>query len=338
VAQQNINVVQPGGLNAYSADPLVRAAIADSVYNTYRPYPTLSAVNLPVYVGVSDYHSMQATLSRQSGAFTYLVAYTLSQLQGTVATDYATIDPFEGWQERDYGVLSTDRTHVLNVSWTWRLGTPVKSGIGKFLLGDWNLSGISTWSTGQPFRPFFSGALNDQMANAWWGTHDYNGGGGQSTPGDIAPTYSCNPNTGGGNVAPGERIWDVSCVGIPAFGTSGPNYPPDTVRGPGRSFHDLTIFKDFGLGGSRRLQLRFGVFNLFNQAYPDLIGNTDVNSELYVTCNNEVSGIPNGAGGTETRCNPQGGFAFRQDSLDNFGTVNTKRGHRVVEVAVRLFF
>jgi hypothetical protein len=340
VGQQDHNTIPPGGLNVYSTDPLVRAGIADSVYNSYRPYAGLSSINLPIYAGVSDYKSLQATLSRQSGAFTYLVAYTLSQAKGTLATDFAQLDPFAGWEERDYGVLATDRTHVLNVSWTWRLGSPAQSGIGKVLLNDWNLSGISTWSSGQPYRPFFSGPLGGgQMSAAWWGTHDYYGGGGASVPGAITPTYSCNPNVGGGNVALGEPVWDVNCVGIPAFGQSGPNYPPDTLRTPGRSFHDLTVFKDFGLGGARRLQLRFGVFNLFNQAYPDMLANTDIYRDLETQCAVSVT-VPNGAGGTQSVCDATipGNFSFTSNTLANFGKVNSKRGHRVVEVALRLFF
>jgi hypothetical protein len=340
VGQQNVNIVNEGGLfSAYSSDPLLLAAMDGNVYNRYRNYPTLSDVNLPVYVGVSDYHSMQATLSRQSGDFTYLVAYTLSQAKGTVAGDFATLDPFPSWEERDYGILPTDRTHILNVSWSWRLPSPSSGGLKKALLGDWNLTGISTWSTGQPFRPFFSGDLGgDQAERAWYGTQNYAGGGGTSTPGGITPTYSCDPNAGGGNVGLGEKIWDVGCIGIPGFQQTGPYYPPDTLRTPGRQFHDLTMFKDFSLGGSRRLQLRLGMFNIFNQAYPDMINNQDVDNQLNTTCNSQVSGVPNGAGGTATVCDPTAGYSFTDNTLSNFGKVITKRGHRTVELAVRFFF
>jgi hypothetical protein len=338
VGAQNINVIQPGGLNtAYSQDPLLRAALDANVYNSLRPYSALAQINLPVYVGVSDYHSLQTTLSRQSGRFTYLVAYTLSQSKGTVAVDFAALDPFADWRDRDYGVLPTDRTHVVNTSWTLRLGAPVKQAVAKHLLNDWNLSGVSTWSSGAPFRPAFSGDLGSgAMSNAWWGTGDYVGGNGNGLPGAIAPTYSCNPSLGGGQV--NEKVWDIGCIGIPAFGQSGPNYPPDTLRTPGRSFHDLTVFKDFGLGGARRLQLRFGVFNIFNQAYPDTIANNDIDGTLNTQCNSRISGVPDGAGGTVSVCDPQGGFTLTDNALANFGKIVTKRGHRVAEVAVRLFF
>lgn len=340
VGQQNVNIVPEGGLfSAYSSDPLLLAALDGNVYNTFRRYPTLSTVNMPVYVGVSDYNSIQATLSRQSGDFTYLVAYTLSEAKGTVTADFAVLDPFPGWEDRDYGILPTDRTHILNLSWSWRLPSPAKSGLGKWILGDWNLTGISTWSSGQPYRPFFAGDLGgDQAERAWWGTQDYAGGGGSGTPGGVTPLYNCNPNLGAGNAALGEKVWDIGCIGIPAFGQSGPNYPPDTLRTPGRSFHDLTVFKDFDLGGARRLQVRLGMFNIFNQAFPDMINFTDIDRELNTTCNVQVSGVPNGAGGTGTVCDPTAGYSFTDNTLQNFGKVINKRGHRTVELALRFFF
>jgi len=340
VAQQQQNILEAGGLMAYSNDPLLRAAMATETVNRYRPYPTLGNVRYPTYVGESNYNSLQATLSRQSGNFTYLVAYTLSKSMGSTATDFAALDPTSDWKTRDYGILATDRTHILNASWTWRLGAPVKEGALKFLLNDWNLSGISTFTSGQPFRPFFDGSQlgSDAMERAWWGTQDYVGGGGLGVPGGIAPTYSCNPSLGAGNAKVGEKIWDISCIGIPGFGQTGPTQPPNTLRLPGKSFHDLTVFKDFGLGGARRLQLRFGVFNIFNQAYADTISFQDIDTQLATTCQ-QVSGVNNGNGGvTDNVCVPTGTFAYTTNTLANFGKILTKRGHRSIEFAVRLFF
>jgi hypothetical protein len=341
VAQQQQNVLGPGGLYAYSQDPLLLAAMATETVNRYRPYPTLGNVRYPTYVGLSNYNSLQATLSRQTGAFTYLITYTLSRVKGTTNTDFAALDPtvISNWETRDYGILAIDRTHVVNASWTWRLGAPVKEGVLKFLTNDWNLSGISTYSSGQPWRPFFAGNQlgSDAMERAWYGTQDYAAAGGLGLPGAITPTYSCNPNLGS-SAAAGDKIWDISCIGIPAYGQTGPNNPPNILRLPGKSFHDLTVFKDFGFGGDRRLQLRFGVFNIFNQAYPDMINFADIDTNLETSCT-QVSGVPNGNGGTtDNVCVPTAGFSFTDNTVSNFGKVLTKRGHRTVEFAVRLFF
>jgi hypothetical protein len=355
VMTQEQNNVAPGGLNAYSAEmkqqypeysePLLRAAINDAAYNKYRNFPTLGGIELPVYVGESNYHSLQATLSRQTGSFTYLLAYTLSQAKGHVGDDtYTNLDPtvIPNWQDRSWGILRTDRTHIFNASWSWRLGAPVKEGALKYLVNDWNLSGISTYSSGQPFRPFFDGSNlgSDAMEAAWYGTHSYaNGGADAGVPGPITPTYSCDPNIGGSPAA-GEKIWDINCIGIPAFGETGPTYPPNTLRLPGKSFHDLTVFKDFALGGSRRLQLRLGVFNIFNQAYADTVSFSDIDTTLKTTCT-QVAHVPNGIGGdsgSPGTCDPLLPFAFDDTTKNNFGNIRTKRGHRTVEFAVRLFF
>ncbi len=335
--QQNINYVGLGGLYAYSQNPLLLAAMTSSVYNSFRPYPNLPAINLTVYEGVSNYNSLQATLAKQAGNFTYLIAYTLSQAKGTVTNDNAVLDPYPNWQTRDYGILPLDRTHILNLSWTWRLPSPAKGGL-RYLVNDWNLSGISTWSSGEPFRPYFEGDLGSGgIVQAWYGSNDFNGGSGTNTPGGITPTYSCNPNTGASN-NPGSKVWNVGCVGVPAFGQTGPFYPTNTLRTPGRMFHDLTVFKDFPLGGARRLQLRVGAFNIFNQAYPDMINNQDIDFHLNTQCNSRVSGVPNGSGGTATVCDPTAGFSFTSNTLANFGKIVTLRGHRTVELAVRFFF
>jgi hypothetical protein len=329
------NVLQQGQLYGdYSTDPLLLAALDGNVYNSFKPYPTLSNVRYPVYSGLSDYKSLQATLSRQSGSFTYLVAYTLSQAKGTVATDFQPLDPIGDYKTRDYGTLLTDRTHILNLSWTWRLGSPASGGFGKILLNDWNVSGISSFISGQPYRPSFGGDLgSDQMANAWNGTHDFQG---NPLPGDIIPVYSCNANTGASGVS--DKIWDIGCIGIPGYQQQGPNYPPDALRLPGRQVHDLTIFKDFALGGARRLQFRIGFFNIFNQAFADMTNSQDIDTVLDTDCNVRVSGVPNGAGGTATVCDPTAGFVYRANALSNFGKIITKHGHRSIEMALRFFF
>ena len=49
--------------------------------------------------------------------------------------------------------------------------------------------------------------------------------------------------------------------------------------------------------------------------------------------------MPNGAGGfADNVCDPTGGYTFTQNTIDNFGKIITKRGRRVVEFALRLFF
>ena len=54
-------------------------------------------------IGESNYNGLQMTLSRQTGRFTYLAAYTYSKFKGTIGNDFAQIDPLD--PARSYGYL-----------------------------------------------------------------------------------------------------------------------------------------------------------------------------------------------------------------------------------------
>ncbi len=349
-AQLQINSVPVGTFssgrvgNADLSIPVDRSALTSSVINSRRPFPTLQNVNIFEPIGRSNYNGLQLTLSRQTGRFTYLAAYTYSKFKGTVGNDFAQIDPLD--PARSYGVLLGDHPHNLAFSWTARLGDPVQgSGFGKAVLNGWNLSGVSTYVSGWPIRLGFSGDLStDQAKLGWFGTKDFLGYSrdfGQGSIGAITPTFTCDPTISGSKV--GDKVLDVKCVGIPAFGESGPFSSPYDLRSPARNFHDVTVFKDFRFGQSeKRIQIRAGVFNLFNQAYPIAPagpGGSDIDVNLEANCNRKLSGVPNGAGGTSDNvCDPTGGYTFTQNTIDNFGKILTKRGRRVVELALRLFF
>ena len=124
-----------------------------------------------------DYDSLQATLSRQSGNFTYLVAYTLLQGAGHGgAPTTRPLDPIGDFETRNYGILP-HRPHphperLLDVAARRPDQRRARQGPAERL----ELSGISTWIGGQPRRPVYGGDLgSDQVANAWRGTHDYAG-------------------------------------------------------------------------------------------------------------------------------------------------------------------
>jgi hypothetical protein len=282
---------------------------------------------------------MQLTLNRQTGRFNYLVAYTLSKATGTVGGDFSDIDPLE--EARTTGVLPFDRRHILNVSWTAQLGSPAESNrFARALVNDWHLSGVSTFLSGTPIRLGFSGDLGtDQMARAWWGTHDF-ANFDASAPGDITPTFACDPRLSGGSDV-GDKILDINCIGIPGLGQTGPFTAPYDLRSPTRNFHDLTVFKNFYMNDSTRIQFRAGFFNIFNQAYPTYNnpGSTDIDLALETACNARINGVPDGTGGTvDNACDPTGGFQFTENTIANFGRIFTKRGHRVVEFALRFFW
>jgi hypothetical protein len=338
-----LNYVEPGSLtgfygNADLDNPLHRAALAPDVVASFRTFPAWgNGSQWYQYEARSRYHALQATLSRPAGRrFQYFLNYTFSRVRGTTGDDYAVIDPLDP-AGRSYGTAPQDRTHIFNASYTVSLPDPIRSGnaVLRHLLNGWRLSGITSYRSGAPFRLVLSGDIqSEQMALAWWGT-DAHGNGTQQAGGSVAPVFLSDPRLGGSEV--GDKILDLDRIGLPALGESGDFQPPYYLRLPGRWTWDVTVFKDFALGGTKRLQLRFGFFNLFNQAAPGSIG--DIDLTLSTECNVKVDGVPNGAGGvSDDVCDPSRGFSFTKQTKENFGKIITKRGHRVIELAARFEF
>lgn len=351
VTQRALNVVPLGALlsgNINGIDlsvPVNRVALDASVVNQLRPFQAYPGVRDWSFEGESDYNSLQATLSRQTGRrLQYFVAYTLSRNKGTNTGngEYGTIDPFD--PSRTYGILPSDRTHILNVSWNAFLPDGARGAmnnvVGRGLFNGWQLSGISTMASGVPIFLGFGGqAGGDGITQAIFGSPDIigNPGPGGGDRGGLVPIYTCDPRTG--NTGVGEKILNIDCIKIPALGENGSLVPEYNLRMPTRISHDLTLFKNFQLNNEKKLQFRVGFFNLFNQAWVTTQSDADVDLVLQANCNTVLSGVPNGAGGVaDNVCDPTGGFAYTPTALANFGKINLKRGRRVIEFVLKYYF
>ena len=330
--------------------PANRAGIADSVIKQFRPFPAYNTVGFYQFTGTSSYHSLQATLSHQSGKnLQYFATYTFAKALGTVATNEtdgsAWADPIDT-RGRSWGVLPFDRTHVFNLSYNYTLPKLARGSFDNKLtrgvFNGWQISGITTFQTGTPIRLRFSGAINDARAGlAWFGTDAFNIQG--QSVGAVAPVYLANPSAGGSKV--GDQYFDFNAIGIPKFPNTGPAQPPFYLRTPSRSNFDVSFFKNFNFSESKKFQFRAGFFNIFNQAYPSQITTAGGfgQSDIYLTLNtvcvaNGTVNVPNGAGGTTSVCDPVKGFEFDQATKDNFGKIINKHGRRIVEFAFKFYF
>ena len=347
VSRINGNVMPFGALSQGTFNgidlsvPVNRVAVASDSANTsrFRPFNAYNGITVYNYNGESDYDSMQLTLSRQTGnRLQYFVAYTLARNRGTLGGEYSIIDPYD--PNRTYGTLASDRKHTLNVSWNAFLPDGARGAmdnpVGRGLLNGWQLSGISSLASGIPLRPTFSGpAGSGSIAASYFGTTDVVGpsnSGGNA----LVPVYTCDPRLDGSKV--GERILDINCISVPNFGENGPLVPQYDIRTPTRMNHDLTVFKNFSTIGDQKLQVRVGFFNLFNQAYATTTSG-DLNLALETTCNVIVPNVPTGNGtNTTNACDPTKGFSFTQQTIDNFGKIQLKRGHRVIEFVLKYYF
>jgi hypothetical protein len=331
--------------NSDLSNPVNRVALDSSLVNSRRPFPSLSGIQDWSFEGETDYNSLQVTLSRQTGRrLQYFAAYTLAKSKGTTSGngEYGFIDPFDA--SRTYGVLPEDRTHIFNLSWNAFLPDGARGGLDnpimRGVLNGWQLSGISTLASGVPvFLGFGGQASGDGVTQAIFGTPDIigNPGPGGGDRGGLSPVYTCDPRLGGNSV--GEKLFDIKCIGIPKFGENGDLIPPYNLRMPTRINHDLTIFKNFAITGEQKIQFRVGFFNLFNQAWVTTNSAADIDLVLNTTCNVSRNGVPNGVGGfSDNVCDPTQGFQYDQNTIDNFGKVNLKRGRRVIEFVLKYYF
>jgi hypothetical protein len=348
VSRVNANAVPEGALlqgrvgNADLSIPVNRVNLDAAALNLYRPYANFPSLNAYDFEGVSNYNSLQVTLSRQtSKRLQYFATYTLSRTKGTLGDEYRNRDPFNA--ARTYGIRQEDRTHIFNLSWNAFLPDPIKEEgnfIAKGVLNGWQLSGISTVASGTPIWLGFAGPAGSAgISQAYYGTGDVailtdNG----SIGNGLAPVYTCDPNVGGNKV--GEKLFDINCIGFPAFGAVGEVIPPYDLRTPTRSNHDITLFKNFAIHGDQKLQFRVGVFNIFNRAFATTsVARSDLDLTLQTECNRTVDNVPNGVGGTANGvCDPTGGFHFTQSTINNFSKINLMRGRRIVEFALKYYF
>jgi len=357
IRRGNCQIIQQTGVSLNLSNPLHRQSLGDGILNSFRPFPDLGSVRYQQYTGTSNYHSLQTTLSRQAGKnLQFFATYTFSKVLGTRGGEFNDLDPLDT-RGRSYGVLDYDRTHIFNLSYNYNLPniSPTNNLLVKGLLDGWQMSGITTWTSGTPVNLRFTGDVAN-LAVAAFGSDAFQAAG--YAAGAIAPTFSKNPNLDGKNV--GERVLDLSAIGIPGFGTTGPVISPFYFRTPNRQNWDISLFKNFKIRETKNLQFRAGFFNIFNQAFPKNIDNQNAsNSDIFLTletvCRRTAVNrplvladgtitsftqtFPNGLGGTQdNKCDPAGGFDFTDATKANFGKITTKRGQRVVELALKFTF
>jgi Carboxypeptidase regulatory-like domain/TonB-dependent Receptor Plug Domain len=351
--------------NADMSDPVQRAAVGNNLANlpigiNPQPFPDYSQVTLNEYTGTSNYHSMQVTLNRQFGKnFQYFITYTFSKALGTTSVQESSgsdqVDPIDT-RGRSYGILPFDRTHLFNMSYNYNFPDLARGSwrnkLTKGVFNGWQMSGITTFESGRPIRLKFTGALSGVPAEvAFFGTNAFTQSSGNA--GAIAPILMHNPQTGSSDV--GGKYLDLSAIQIPGFGQSGPYQSPFYIRSPSRNNFDVTFFKNFGFTETKKLQVRVGLFNAFNEAFanPDLgdinltletqnaidpSSRTAANPQGHCFFANGGNGVNNGTGTTTQVCDPTKGYTFTQNTLTNFGTIVKKHGHRRIELALKFYF
>jgi hypothetical protein len=149
------------------------------------------------------------------------------------------------------GPCAFDLTHVLVANALWNIPGPA-SGVASALLGNWQLGGIMTASTGAPFSIIIGGdpmGLKGTDVNGW--------------P-DVVSSSECRTLT---NPADHLHYIKAQCFTVPNPITLLGNAGRNIVRGPGIFNLDMAAYKNIpvsGGSGATRVQLRAEFFNILN--------------------------------------------------------------------------
>jgi hypothetical protein len=315
VGNQSKNLLNNGGVttnvNAVPYGALFKVAdpngLSSDQYTSFRPfhnYQDLTVVNHSLY---QNYNSFQVSWLRQRGRFNVQTNYTYGKSLGVVGGDQLNL-------ANDYGPMGADRRHIFNAAYSIELGNPLKAhnALAQGAINGWQISGITQFQSGINLAPNTNGGGYNLSTN---GFKLANGNsvtartinGTDSVP--LRPIVTCDPSS---NLAANQYV-NANCFALPTVqGQNGPIVLPETF-GPAFFNSDLSLFKNFQMGESKKLQFRFSAYNFLNHPlWTFRSGSSNLNLNF------------NGTTG----------------KLDNptFGTATEKQGHRIIQLAIKYYF
>jgi TonB dependent receptor len=198
------------------------------------------------------YHALQVAINRPftrglllKGAYTLSDSKNMADDDGWTGLDFNTPSQID----RNFAPAGFDRRHNFQLGFLYQLPWQSQGGyqnIGRAIVNDWQVNGAFGAFTGVPFTVTASGAVLDTPSNTQ--TADLVGN--VNKLGDIGST---------------GFFYDKAAWAQPEgvrFGNSGRNQ----FRGPGGVNLDLSLFRAFLLGQSRRIEFRLEGSNITNTA------------------------------------------------------------------------
>jgi hypothetical protein len=293
-----------------------------------RPYPVWGDARIVYWTHSSSsiYHSLQTQLvSRFGNGSQFQASYTFSRTIGTdpldnsngsIDRDVATTDL--GNPDLDRGLTRTHRAHVFNASLVLNLPKLDNSGgLGKALFGDWQIGTIFQAQSGTALTVYTPSA---QII------------GGGAIAGISGTGYPDNnrPNAVEGVSCKGtskEQIFNPAAFTLTGFklggiGTSGRG----VCEGPGLFQTDLALYKNVHLSQRLTAQLRFDIFNVFN----------NTNFLAAGVGNAYVPNVTTDAGTNLAAATTITSSALPANST--FGQATTARDPRQAQFAIKLIF
>lgn len=238
----------PAGQTAsasYDFDPCINSGTSSAQYT--RPYAGYSSINYQYDEGTGNYNALQSSVVYHSGPSQFSVAYTWGKALATVGAHGAgnTTSQGAGPQnprnfKAEYGPPSYDFTN--DVVGTWVYAIPffnhVSNKPAELALGHWSLQGLAAHQSGFALSPGMSTSTNGE-AN--------------------------RPNVVGKITKVGKKSewFNTAAFAAPGFGFFG-NASNGTIRAPGYTSVNLSLYKSFPIHDRLNLQFRAEAFNVLN--------------------------------------------------------------------------
>jgi Carboxypeptidase regulatory-like domain len=214
-----------------------------------------SSISMLDPISNSSYSSLQITVTRRlvhnfSFQANYVWAKAIDDTSADPgsATAYQLVDNFNIARDRGLSTLDTPQRFVASV--IYQLPSVKRWGLfGKEVLSGWQLNGIETLSTGNPFN-----ILSNVDSNL------------DTLAGSDRPNVVGNPKLAGGRgkLAKINQFFNTAAYAQVPAGVPYGNSPRDPLVGPGNVNTDLSAFKRFELHDRLNILYRAEAFNAFN--------------------------------------------------------------------------
>ncbi len=275
-----------------------------------RQYQGLGSITQHQMGGTSNYNSLQVGLNRRySNGLLLGMAYTWSKALTTSSGDGGFFRIDGNNRLANYGLADFHRKHTLVVNYVYEIPGFFKNHALMHSVADgWQISGITTFQSGQPLSPGYS---IPSVGNANL-TGSYTEGARLKLIG--------NPLVGATD-SPYNRLNAVAFT-EPPVGTIGIDAPVNYIIRPGIANFDFTLQKTFAIKERARLELRADAFNIFNHTQFNGLNST-------LNFRSITDSTP-----TNLVFNPDGTLRDK----NGFGSVSGARDPRILQLVVRFQF
>jgi hypothetical protein len=302
----------------------------------YVPYAGIGSITRKDQTASSNYNALEATLRHNIGGLELTAAYTYSHSIDD-SSDGADTGFVNAYNLNAYRASSNfDQTHNISIAYVYDEPFFKDRGLARWVLGNWEWSGITLIQSGTPFSVYNLGYLGVTSDNA--------GVANSIATGASYPDLVGNPRSGvssaafGGNLTGdgyGPLLFNPSVFVQPTgltFGDSGRNI----LRNPWRTNFDMALMKHFPVSESKYFEFRAEAFNVFNHVEYNWLGGdagSAANNGGFGTSTNGIScygGANNSAGDLSCATGPNAGNPLFRPSGTHLP--------RILQFAVKFIF